>query len=134
MKRFDDSIFLTAQGLAGVLGRAIPDDELAAYLGMDVRTLRKYGDRWGGVETAPGRFVFFENQIKEVIKNAKPVHEKRQASMARFRDGQRDQISPVVRRRIKGQRKSSGSMGGDRKGKASGLAASLSGDRHGLDD
>lgn len=63
---------MTAADLDALLGRAIPDRTLAEYLGMDVRTLRKYHERWGGVEVSPGRFVFFEKHIKGIIENAKP--------------------------------------------------------------
>ena len=48
-------------------GRAIKPEELAAFLGVDRRTVIKYSDRWGGIEVSPGKFRFFEKLIRRKI-------------------------------------------------------------------
>jgi hypothetical protein len=68
---------MTIKDLEAVYGRCIPDIELAKYLGVDVRTLRKYAAGLGGVMVMPGKYRFFENLLKEKIKNAELNHEKR---------------------------------------------------------
>ena len=132
---------MTIDDLVASFGRIVSDDTLAEYLGMDVRTLRKYADRWGGIEVARGRFVFFENKIKEAIdtvqpeiQTAKSQNEKRQAMLARLRDGQSRQVQKVVRRRQQGQLHRHAGMGGGREKPAPGsLEERYGGDRHGLD-
>jgi len=67
---------MTAQDLKAEFGRCISDRELAKYLGLDTRTLRKYASNLGGVMVTPGKHWFFENIIREIIKNAELNHEK----------------------------------------------------------
>lgn len=128
---------MTLDELVAAFGRIISDDTLAAYLGMDVRTLRKYAHHWGGVEVARGRFVFFENKIKEAIDNVQPEiqtaksqNEKRKAMLARFRDGQPGKVQKAVRRRQQGH----AGLGGKREKPAPGsLEERYGGNQHGLD-
>jgi len=61
---------MTAKDLETEFGRCIPDNELAKYLGVDVRTVRKYAAGLGGVMVMPGKYRFFENLLKEKIENA----------------------------------------------------------------
>jgi hypothetical protein len=68
---------MTAKDLETEFGRCIPDNELAKYLGVDVRTVRKYAAGLGGVMVMPGKYIFFKKVLKEKIKNAEPNHEKR---------------------------------------------------------
>jgi DNA-directed RNA polymerase specialized sigma subunit len=49
----NSSEHITAKDLENLYGRAMKPTELAKFLGIDVRTVKKYGDRWGGVEVAP---------------------------------------------------------------------------------
>lgn len=133
---------MTLDELISAFGRIISDDTLAAYLGMDVRTMRKYADQWGGVEVARGRFVFFEKKIKEAFDNVQPEiqtaksqNEKRKAMLARVRDGQSRQGKKVVRRRQQGQLQGHAGLGGKREKPAPGsLEERYGGDPHGLDD
>jgi hypothetical protein len=73
---------MTSKDLEAEFGRCIADVELAKYINVDVRTLRKYADWLGGVMVMPGKYRFFENLIKEKIKNAEPNHEKRCPSVS----------------------------------------------------
>ena len=56
------------QHLQHELGQPITPAALARWLGIDVKTVRKYADRWGGVEVAPKRVIFFERIVEERIK------------------------------------------------------------------
>ena len=67
---------MTAKDLEAEYGRCISDKELAKYLKVDVRTLRKYALGLGGVMVMPGKYRFFEKRIKEKIYNAELNHEK----------------------------------------------------------
>ena len=67
---------MTSKDLETEFGRCITDVELAKYINVDVRTLRKYADWLGGVMVMPGKYRFFENKIKEKIENAEINHEK----------------------------------------------------------
>jgi hypothetical protein len=67
---------MTSKDLEAEFGRCITDIELAKYINVDVRTLRKYADRLGGVMVMPGKYRFFENLLKEKIKNAEPNQKK----------------------------------------------------------
>ena len=66
---------LKIKDLESEYGRCISDKELAKYLDIDVRTLRKYAHHLGGVMIIPGRYRFFENLLKEVF-NAELNNEK----------------------------------------------------------
>ena len=80
---------MTLEDLVAEFGRPIPEAVFAVYLGIDARTMRKYADHWGGVEIIPGRYAFFESQVRKVIENAKPVLEKRHILMAWRRRSER---------------------------------------------
>ena len=67
---------MTSKDLEAEFGRCITDVELAKYINVDVRTLRKYADWLGGVMVMPGKYRFFENLVKEKIKNAEPNQKK----------------------------------------------------------
>ena len=80
---------MTSKDLEAEFGRCITDIELARYINVDVRTLRKYAGWLGGVMVMPGKYRFFENLIKEKIKNAEPNHEKRCLSVSSERSNTR---------------------------------------------
>ena len=67
---------MTSKDLEAEFGRCITDIELARYINVDVRTLRKYADWLGGVMVMPGKYRFFENLLKEKIENAEPNQKK----------------------------------------------------------
>ena len=81
---------MTSKDLEAEFGRCITDIELARYINVDVRTLRKYAAWLGGVMVMPGRYRFFENLIKEKIKNAEPNHEKWCPSVSSERSSARE--------------------------------------------
>ena len=58
---------MTAKDLESEYGRCIPDKELARYLGLDIRTLRKYADKLCGVAVLPNKYVFFEKVLQRRI-------------------------------------------------------------------
>ena len=80
---------MTSKDLEAEFGRCITDIELARYINVDVRTLRKYADWLGGVMVMPGKYRFFENLIKEKINNAEPNHKKRCPSVSSKRSSTR---------------------------------------------
>ena len=80
------------------LGRPLTPQELAQLLGVSTNTVRKYRERWGGVEVAPGTIRFFENKVKEMI-HASTNQEIRPAQVARSRNGQRNPQGKDVPRR-----------------------------------
>ena len=80
---------MTSKDLEAEFGRCITDIELAKYINVDVRTLRKYASWLGGVMVMPGKYRFFENLIKEKINNAEPNHEKRCPSVSSKRSSAR---------------------------------------------
>jgi hypothetical protein len=80
---------MTSKDLEAEFGRCITDVELARYINVDVRTLRKYADWLGGVMVMPGKYRFFENLVKEKLKNAEPNHEKRCHSVSSERSSTR---------------------------------------------
>jgi DNA-directed RNA polymerase specialized sigma subunit len=80
---------MTSKDLEAEFGRCITDVELAKYINVDVRTLRKYAAWLGGVMVMPGKYRFFENLIKEKLKNAEPNHEKRCPSVSSERSSTR---------------------------------------------
>lgn len=48
-------------------GKAMTPVELAAFLGVDRRTVIREADRWGGVAVSSGRIRFFEKKVMEVL-------------------------------------------------------------------
>lgn len=40
-------------------GKALTPSELAAIISVSPNTVRKYHQRWGGIEVAPGKIRFF---------------------------------------------------------------------------
>ena len=60
---------MTSKDLEAEFGRCITDIELAKYINVDVRTLSNDAAWLGGVMVMPGKYRFFENLIKEKIKN-----------------------------------------------------------------
>lgn len=94
---------ITLDDLVAEFGRMIPEAVLAEYFGIGVRTMRKYADRWGGVEIIPGRFAFFESQIRKVIENAKPMKGTRETALARGQCARRSLQRKMIPRRQEGQ-------------------------------
>jgi hypothetical protein len=64
------------------LGKALTPQEVADLFGIDARTVRKYSERLGGVEVAPGCLRFFENRIREIV-YADANNSTRQVTVAR---------------------------------------------------
>jgi hypothetical protein len=52
------------------LGTSMTTQQLAVLLKVSPRTVRKYYQRWDGVEVAPGGFRFFENRVKDILNRA----------------------------------------------------------------
>lgn len=124
---------MTTNDLEIALGKCITDLELAKYLKVDVRTLRKYAHGLGGVVVMPGKYRFFENKIKEIIKNAELNHEKWRPPVSSKRSSTRKawkKETKAVSGRQQKISKKSGSMGGGNKetvGRRNGA-----GSRHGV--
>ena len=124
---------MTSKDLEGEFGRCITDIELAKYINVDVRTLRKYADWLGGVMVMPGKYRFFENLIKEKIQNAEPNHEKRCPSVSSERSsarGIREKETEALSGRQQKIVQKSTIMGGKNKETAKGGNAPRS--RHGV--
>jgi hypothetical protein len=66
---------MTSTELTQKYGQSITPIELAKFLGIDERTVKKYSHIWGGVEVAPGLIRFFEYRVRGVL-NAKFDKEK----------------------------------------------------------
>ena len=49
------------------LGRKISVKELASFLGVDVRTVKKYYLELGGIRLGERRFIFFEKEVIHAI-------------------------------------------------------------------
>ncbi len=68
---------MNASELTTKFGRCIHDKELADYLGMDVRTLRKHADDIDGIKFKLNRYYFFEKHLEGII-YAKPNNKERE--------------------------------------------------------
>ena len=108
---------MTSTELTEIYGRSIKPNELAKFLGIDRRTVVKYGRRWGGVEVSPGKLRFFENRIKEVL-NAKFDKETWKEPLPSERDGQRSLQTEVVPGFHQTIISGSGNLGNRNKGKS----------------
>jgi hypothetical protein len=89
---------ITAEDLKLIYGRSIKPKELATFLGLDARTLIKYADTWGGVEVSPGNWRFFENLIKEVIKDAEHNMQAWKKEVSRKRHDSKNNQAEIVSR------------------------------------
>ena len=98
-------------------GKTYTLKQLADYLQLDARTLRKHYRDWGGLEIYPGKFRFFEEIVKSKI-NAVTDNEKRKEGMAGLRNGQRKKSIQTVPGRLEGFTKSGSRMGRGRKKEA----------------
>jgi hypothetical protein len=78
-------------------GRVIRPIELAKFLDIDVRTVKKYYYMWGGVHVTPNDFRFFENLVKEAI-NANNHNETWEKAMESRRDPAQTKIGKAVPR------------------------------------
>ncbi|MHC1753140.1 hypothetical protein [Humidesulfovibrio sp.] len=88
--------------LLNEFGESMTPQKVAIFLGVDVRTVKKYGGSLGGVEVTPGRWRFFENRIRRFI-DANGDLTTWQNEVARGReDRQEDRRQQVVRERAKG--------------------------------
>ncbi|RJP94020.1 MAG: hypothetical protein C4518_04505 [Desulfobacteraceae bacterium] len=56
-------------------GRVIKPQELAEYLKIDKRTVTKFARYWGGIETYPGGWRFFEKIVNEKLESIKNNNE-----------------------------------------------------------
>jgi len=92
------------QELEEHFGTALTPKELAEFLKLDVRTVRKYHEDWDGIEIFPGKLMFFTNKVKERLdaKSSKKNSEgEKSVCLERQCDGQRSESTPVFRRRLK---------------------------------
>lgn len=64
---------VTAEDLAEMFGPYTTDQELAKYLQIDVRTLRKRPERYEGHETYSGKWIFFLNRLENIFRTSGPV-------------------------------------------------------------
>lgn len=72
---------MDSNNLTTEFGRTIKPKELAEFLDIDVRTVKKYYYMWGGVPVTPSDYRFFEKLVKETIENANPHNETWQATV-----------------------------------------------------
>jgi hypothetical protein len=121
---------MTEADLIILYGRCIEPKELAKFLHLDIRTLKKYSDRWGGVEVSPGRYRFFENQVKEVL-NAKFNQKKGRPALSRKCNNKGNNTAKTISRQHKEIRKG-GIIMGTRNAKETKTGTRKS--RHGLFD
>lgn len=84
--------------------------EVAAFFGVDRRTVQKYPERFGGVWVAPGRLRFFENRIREIL-HANAIPNERRCEVAGRCEDQRGQSGDKNVRHRAGREKGSNSMG-----------------------
>ena len=95
------TIEMTLEDLQSVFGRVVWDKTLAEYIGVDVRTLKKYAHLLGGLEISRGRFVFFENVLKEVLYAISLQKAERiSKGLESLSNGKRYKESKMVQRRI----------------------------------
>jgi hypothetical protein len=127
---------MTTDDLMRRFGRPVAARTMARWLGIDPRTLAKYAARWGGIEIYPGRWLFFENRIADVleINNADHYHEARSPTLAGRGDGIRSGEDQVVPGRQPRQRARGRDLGrGDARGAGHGNGVAAETDnRHGL--
>lgn len=84
-------------------GKLITPKELAAFLKLDVRTVRKYASWWGGIEVFPGAIRFFENIIKEKIDELLKKNENAQDD--NIKETEKVRNLPDYQKMIKGKQK-----------------------------
>lgn len=75
--------------LANELGPPLSVDELAGLLHLSPNTVRKYADRWGGCEVAPGVVRFWENIVRRKIYHGDEGQTEQGPTLARRGDGER---------------------------------------------
>ncbi len=97
-------------------GRFVKPEELAAFLGVDTRTVKKYSDLWGGIEVSPGKLRFFDKVIRRKL-DAQFNKQKRQEALACGCDGQRPAKRKTIQGQLKGRIPGSSPMGKGGKGK-----------------
>ena len=107
---------MTFTELTAKYGKPITPKELAKFLRIDYRTVKKYYFRWGGVEVAPGIIRFFENIVTEVL-NAKFDKEKGEKTISWKCNGQRGSKSKAFPGFINEIKERSNSLGKRRKRK-----------------
>jgi hypothetical protein len=87
------------------LGKALTPQQVAELFGIDARTVRKYSERLGGVEVAPGCLRFFEKRIREIV-YADANDSTRRCSMAGSGEDRREDSGlEVVRPGKRGRKK-----------------------------
>ena len=101
---------MDAATLEYIYGKSIKPSELAKFLGVDVRTVKKYGHRWGGVEVAPGYMRFFEKRVQEVL-NAELDYQARSETIPRKCNDSRNHEAKGISRRLPKVIQGGGDMG-----------------------
>ncbi len=107
-------------------GDSLSASEVAAFFGVDRRTVQKYPARYGGVWVAPGRLRFFENRIRDIL-NANTIPDYGRGEVAR-RGEDRRQAGGNKNVRERPGAKAGGNSVGDRDAQA----ISLSDDPYGF--
>jgi hypothetical protein len=74
---------MDSKNLSDEFGRTIRPQELAEFLDIDVRTVKKYAYLWGGVFVTRTDVRFFEKKVMEVIENANAHNETWKEAMER---------------------------------------------------
>ncbi|MCA1794253.1 MAG: helix-turn-helix domain-containing protein [Desulfobacteraceae bacterium] len=67
------------------LGRTLTTKDVAALLGVDPRTVKRYASELGGVRIGPRLILFFENSLRRLI-DANKNEQERQDPVARSRE------------------------------------------------
>ncbi len=91
-------------------GKAMSVADVAKFLALDPRTVRRHAAELGGIEVIPGTYRFFELRLKEIL-NAKLGDEKRNPPLARVSHGQREAAPQVVPGRHTRVQKGGNSLG-----------------------
>ena len=100
-------------------GPTLTPQQLADYLQVDTRTIRKYADRWGGVQVCPGVYRFPLKIVQEVVERAVINSETWEEKMERQHNGQGNNQAKVISRQQQGIRKGGRNVGsGNKKGTA----------------
>jgi len=72
------------------LGKALSSQEVAIYLGLDVKTVRKYYRQLGGIRLG-NRYRFFERGICNAVQKATEVDSPSEEGWGETGEGVRDQ-------------------------------------------
>lgn len=92
-------------------GSFITPQELSEFLGIDVRTVKKYSHHWGGVEVSPGIIRFFSAEVERRL-NAVFEAQKGATTMGRNDHGKGGEKRKTIPGRFKTVQTDGNSVGG----------------------